>query len=193
MTAIRAPEGRRLFNKNKQWVVRLTISSYVLIFGGRPTRWASSRGDRLLRRNVFEECRRRHEEQSAGDGAAEIQQSVVVAWRPANEHVLQHLLYSARRTGVADEYVPNSPLPTSPNGMLSRTICNCSPSSTMVVSALCAEIGFTASSSSISESFFCRQFPPARRWGARSMLSNHADTSARSRSFLPQKRGPPRR
>ena len=54
-------------------------------------------------RDGVQKCRRRHEEQIAGHGAAEIQQPVVVAGRPADEHVLEHLLDGARRAAVADE------------------------------------------------------------------------------------------
>src|SRR5208282_2123290 len=42
-------------------------------------------------------------EGSAAAGAAEGEQPVVVAGRPADEHVLEHLLDRAGRTAVADE------------------------------------------------------------------------------------------
>ena len=51
------------------------------------------------------------------------------------------------------KYVPKSPRLTEPKGMLSRTILTSSPSTVIVVSALCADVGLTASSSSMSESF----------------------------------------
>ena len=50
------------------------------------------------------------------------------------------------------KYVPYSPAPTCPNGMLSRTMSTSSPSTTIVVRALCALDGLTESSSSMSES-----------------------------------------
>src|ERR1700726_3034418 len=53
--------------------------------------------------HVLQKSCRGHEEQVSGDGAAEVEQPVVVAGRPANEHVLDHLLNGARRTAVADE------------------------------------------------------------------------------------------
>ena len=57
----------------------------------------------LVVADVFQECRGRHEEQVAGHGAAEIQQTVVIAGRPADEHVLQHLLDGPGRARIADE------------------------------------------------------------------------------------------
>src|SRR6266446_4410251 len=53
--------------------------------------------------HVLQKCRRRHKEQVSGNGAAEVQQSVVVAGRAPDEHVLDHLFDSAGRTAVADE------------------------------------------------------------------------------------------
>src|SRR5580704_699795 len=53
--------------------------------------------------DVLQERRGRSEEQIPGYGAAEIQQSIVVACRPTDEHILQHLLDRSRRTRVANE------------------------------------------------------------------------------------------
>src|SRR3984957_7281544 len=53
--------------------------------------------------HVLQKCRRRHKEQVSGHGAAEVEQPVVVAGGPADEHVLEHLFDSAGRTAVADE------------------------------------------------------------------------------------------
>ena len=68
---------------------------------------AGAAGDVRSRRLVFgdgvQKCRGRHEEQVSGDGAAEIEQPVVIAGRTADEHVLEHLLDGAGRTAVADE------------------------------------------------------------------------------------------
>src|SRR5271155_2826189 len=64
-------------------------------------------GGRCVRGLVFgyiiQKRRGRHEEQISGDGAAEIEQPVVIAGRPSHEHVLEHLLGGAWRTAVADE------------------------------------------------------------------------------------------
>ena len=59
--------------------------------------------DSLIFVEVFQKCRRRHEEQISGDGAAEIKQPIVVAGRAADEHVLEHLLDRAGRPAVADK------------------------------------------------------------------------------------------
>src|SRR5882762_6875976 len=58
---------------------------------------------RLVLGHVIQKCRRWHEEQVSSDGTAEVEQAIVIAGRPANEHVLEHLLDSAWRTAVADE------------------------------------------------------------------------------------------
>ena len=51
------------------------------------------------------------------------------------------------------KYVPYSPLPISPNGMLCRTIFSSLPSSSsMTLSARCEFAGFTSSSISMSSS-----------------------------------------
>ncbi|SOY97263.1 hypothetical protein CBM2599_B51009 [Cupriavidus taiwanensis] len=54
-------------------------------------------------RQRFEQVGRGDKEQAAGDSPAEIEQPVVVAGRPADEHVLEHLLDRGRRAGVGDE------------------------------------------------------------------------------------------
>ena len=51
------------------------------------------------------------------------------------------------------KYVPYSPLPSSPNGMLARTIFSSLPSSSvMTLSAMCELDGLTSSSISMSSS-----------------------------------------
>src|SRR6202008_33310 len=50
-------------------------------------------------------------EQVAGDGPAEVQNAVVIAWWPADEHVLQHLLNRPGRSAIADEIRPELALP----------------------------------------------------------------------------------
>ena len=50
------------------------------------------------------------------------------------------------------KYVPNSPAPGRPKGMLSRRIFTSSPSLVMVVNALWELLGLVASSSSMSDS-----------------------------------------
>src|SRR5260370_41590550 len=52
---------------------------------------------------MLKKRRRRHKEQRAGHGAAEVEQPVIVARRPADEHVHEHLLDSVRGPGIADE------------------------------------------------------------------------------------------
>ena len=62
-------------------------------------------------RHLVQECRRRHKEQVAGDGPAEIENAVVIARRPADKHVLQHLLDGPGRAAVADEVGAELALP----------------------------------------------------------------------------------
>src|SRR2546426_9069710 len=57
----------------------------------------------LVACHALHEGRGWHEEEIASDSTAEVQQFVVVAGRPADEHVLQHLLDGTGRTAVADE------------------------------------------------------------------------------------------
>src|SRR5229473_617827 len=54
-------------------------------------------------RHRVEKTRGRREEEVAGDSPAEIEQPVVIARRPADKHVFEHLFDGARRTAVADE------------------------------------------------------------------------------------------
>src|SRR5262249_24036358 len=54
-------------------------------------------------RHLVEKRRRRHEEQVTGDGPAVVENAVVIARRPTDEHVFKHLLDRARRAAVADE------------------------------------------------------------------------------------------
>src|SRR5262249_35493039 len=63
---------------------------------------AGNGGGRLVRRDVFEERRRRNEEQITGHGSTEIEDPVVIAGRPADEHVFQHRFDGARRAAVSD-------------------------------------------------------------------------------------------
>src|SRR5262249_61957202 len=51
----------------------------------------------------LQKCRRWREEQVSRNCLAEVEQPVVVAGRPANKHILEHLLNSARRTAVPNE------------------------------------------------------------------------------------------
>ncbi len=67
-------------------------------------RWGGRRRNRrLVFGHGLQKCRGRYEEQVSGDGTAEVEQSVVVTGRPADEHVLEHLLDSAGRTAIANE------------------------------------------------------------------------------------------
>src|ERR1700693_1884600 len=58
---------------------------------------------RLARNEGLQQVQGRDEEEVAGQGAAEVQQPIVVPGRAPYEHVLQHLLDRPRRPGVADE------------------------------------------------------------------------------------------
>src|ERR1700731_2928971 len=57
-------------------------------------RWRGGgpRSRRLVFGYGLQKRRRRHEKQVSGDGATEVEQAVVVAGRPADEHVFEHLL-----------------------------------------------------------------------------------------------------
>src|SRR6202162_6551467 len=57
---------------------------------------------RLARNEGLQQVQGRDEEEVAGQGAAEVQQPIVVPGRAPYEHVLQHLLDRPRRPGVAD-------------------------------------------------------------------------------------------
>src|ERR1700733_1101197 len=57
----------------------------------------------LVLAHGFQECCGRSKKQVPSDGAAEIEQPVVVAGRAANEHVVEHLFDSIRRTAIADK------------------------------------------------------------------------------------------
>src|ERR1700730_737745 len=74
------------------------------------------RSRRRLGRDLVEKRRRRHEEQVTGDGPAEVENAVVIARRPTDEHVLQHQFDSSRRTAVADEIGPELALPDPTKG-----------------------------------------------------------------------------
>src|SRR5262249_22220244 len=67
---------------------------------GRP---GNQRSRGLVVAHIFQKRSGWRKEQTAGDSAAEIQQSVIVAGRPANEHILEHLLDGSRRPAVTDE------------------------------------------------------------------------------------------
>jgi hypothetical protein len=51
----------------------------------------------------LQERRRGYEEEIAGDGAAEVQQPVVIVRRPADKHAFKHLLEGPGRAAVADK------------------------------------------------------------------------------------------
>src|SRR5260370_33632326 len=46
---------------------------------------------------------RRNKEKASRNRTAEVENPVIVARRPSNEHILEHLLDRARRTAVADK------------------------------------------------------------------------------------------
>src|ERR1700730_4134759 len=58
---------------------------------------------RLARYEGLQQVQGRDEEEVAGQGAAKVQQPVVVPVRATHEHVLDHLLDRARRARVPDE------------------------------------------------------------------------------------------
>src|SRR5271155_553338 len=70
----------------------------------------------LVRAYRLQKCDGRRKKQASRDGAAEIEQPVVVARRPANEHVLKHLLDGMRRTAVANEVGAEFALPCPAEG-----------------------------------------------------------------------------
>src|ERR1700674_3970782 len=51
----------------------------------------------------FQECCGRSKKHVSRDGAAEIEQAVIVAGRPAHEHVFEHLFVGGGRAPVADK------------------------------------------------------------------------------------------
>src|ERR1700733_16065443 len=51
----------------------------------------------------FQKCHGRSKKKASRDGAAEIEQPVVVAGRLAHEHIFEHLFNGMGRTAVADE------------------------------------------------------------------------------------------
>src|SRR5271155_1850700 len=59
----------------------------------------------------LQKCYGRSKKQVSSDGAAEIQQPVVISGRPADEHVLEHLLDGTGRTAVANEVGAEFALP----------------------------------------------------------------------------------
>src|SRR5271163_3682571 len=64
---------------------------------------AMERRSNLVVGEVLEKGRGGGEEQAAGDGAAEIEQAIVVAGRASDEHIFKHLLDGGGRAAIADE------------------------------------------------------------------------------------------
>ena len=85
---LRLPSPRR--------AVRTTAS------GGGPAGGAGADGA-IVGPQRGEKLQGRCEEEAAGNGVGEVQQAIVGAGRPADDHVFQHQLHRARRAGVADE------------------------------------------------------------------------------------------
>src|SRR5580698_3051757 len=76
---------------------------------GRRFRGRFRRSRRSLRRiltYIVQKVRRRHKKQIARYCATEIQNPVVIAWRTADEHVLQHFFNRIGRAAVADKVSP---------------------------------------------------------------------------------------
>jgi len=96
---------------------------------------------------------RRDEEQSAGDGGGEVEDSIVVAGRVTDEHVGEHPIGDLWRTGVCNVEGPELAATDVPNGMLSRRIFSSLPSgSVMTLSATCELLGLRSSGNSMSAS-----------------------------------------
>ena len=55
----------------------------------------------LVFSHILQKRRGRREEEVSGDGAAEVEQAIVVARRAADKHIFKHLLESAGRTRFA--------------------------------------------------------------------------------------------
>src|SRR5579871_800279 len=64
----------------------------------------------------FQECCGRSKKHVSSDRAAEIEQAVIVAGRPAHEHVFEHVFDGAGRTAVADEICAKFTVPGSAKG-----------------------------------------------------------------------------
>src|SRR5579871_6722569 len=126
---------------------------------GRRRVYRRRRRHRLVVTRGFQKCCGGSKKHVSGHGAAEIEQAVIVAGRPAHEHVFEHLFDGTGRTAVADEICPKFTVPGSAECMLSRRILISFPSSTMVVRALCAEVGLMESSNSISDSLVRPMIP----------------------------------
>src|SRR5215469_7947480 len=67
------------------------------------SRHGGLRSRRLALHHGLQKCRGRYEEQVSSDGAAKVEDPIIVAGRTPNEHILEHLLDDARRTTIADE------------------------------------------------------------------------------------------
>src|SRR5271166_231693 len=82
---------------------------------GRPRVYGKRRSRRygLVVAHGFQKCRGRSKKHVSRDGAAEIQQAVIVAGWPAHEHVFEHLFDGAGRAAVADEIGAKFPVPGS--------------------------------------------------------------------------------
>src|SRR5579862_2343296 len=88
----------------QRWVGRLVAGSLIfsgLIFAG--LIFASLIFAGLILSHTVQKSCGWYEEKVSGDGAAEVEQAVVVAGRAADEHIHQHLLDGARGTAIADE------------------------------------------------------------------------------------------
>src|ERR1700730_17775154 len=61
----------------------------------------------------FKKCCGRSKKHISRDGTAEIEQAVIIAGRPAHEHVFEHLFDGVGRTAVADEICAKFTVPGS--------------------------------------------------------------------------------
>src|SRR5271163_857532 len=68
--------------------------------------FARQRQRRPIDRHILQKGSGRREKQISGDSLAEVENTVVVAGRFADEHIFEHLLDGARRARIADEIGP---------------------------------------------------------------------------------------
>src|SRR5439155_17148562 len=123
---------------------------------------------------VLQEGRGRHEEEVPGDRTAEVEQPVIIARWIADEHVLEHFFDRAGRAAVTDEIGPELP----PGCLAERHVVSEDLDLRAILrhlgECICAKVGLTESSSSMSLSFVrptirsCSSvgsaFQPVRSW-----------------------------
>src|SRR5579863_5327747 len=91
----------RLFMRNFSFEGTNPQRTVALPRGGYDNRRGQHSG--LVLAYGFQKRQRGSKKQVSRDRTAEIEQLVIVAGRPANEHVFEHLFNGTGRTAVADE------------------------------------------------------------------------------------------